>query len=135
MVYSFYKGDIMTGDVEHETKINDIMDSNTIRQLKNTVEIFNIIRDLSSNMSSDPLKKAMEERIQRSIIENIENFHIIGKTNKEGSKSHEDIPIYEKLSPGDVYILRIVNGELEVIENRDGDIKYKMAKLSIDKLL
>jgi hypothetical protein len=53
----------------------------------------------------------------------------------EGSKSHKDIPIYEKLSPGDVYILRIVNGEREVIENHDGDIIYKMAKLSIDKLL
>ncbi len=126
----------MVGDVEHETKNNDIMDSNTIRQLKNTVEIFNTIRDLSSNVSSDPLKKAMEERIQRSIIESIESF---GKTNKEGSKSHEAIPIaipiYEKLSPGDVYILRIVNGELEIIENRDGDIICKIVKLSIDKLL
>lgn len=109
-----------------------IMDSNAIRQLKNTVEVFNIIRDLSSNMPSDPLKKTMEERIQRSIIGNIESFPIIGKTNKEGSKSHEDIPIYEKLSPGDVYILRIVNGELEVIENHDGDIIYKTVKLPID---
>lgn len=125
----------MTGDVEHETKNNDIMDSNAIRQLKDAVEIFNTIRDVSSNMSSDPLKKAMEEIIQRSIIENIGSFPIMGKTNKEGSKSHEDIPIHEKLSPGDVYILRIVNGELEVIENHDGDIIYKTVKLSIDKLL
>ena len=130
----------MTGDIEHETKNNDIMDSNAIRQLKNTVEIFNIIRDLSSNMSSDPLKKAMEEIIQRSIIENVGSFPIMGKTNKEGSKSHEDIPIYEKLSPGDVYILRIVNGELEIIENNSGNIIYKTVKLStvklsIDKLL
>lgn len=125
----------MAGDVEHETKNNDIthlmMDSNAIRQLKNTVEVFNIIRDLSS-MLPDPLKKAMEERIQRSIIENIESF---GKANKEESKSHEDISIYEKLSPGDVYILRIVNGELEVIENHSGDIIYKRVTLSIDKLL
>lgn len=132
----------MTGDVEYETKNNDIMDSNAIRQLKDAVEIFNTIknsevlsRDLSSNISSDPLKKAMEEIIQRSIIENIGSFPIMGKTNKEGSKSHKDIPIYEKLSPGDVYILRIVNGELEVIENHGGDIIYKMAKLSVDKLL
>ena len=125
----------MTGDVEHETKNNDIMDSNAIRQLKNTVEIFNTIRDLSSNMSSDPLKKVMEEIIQRSIIENIGSFPIMGKTNKEESKSHKDTPIYEKLSPGDVYILRIVNGEIEVIENHGGDIIYKIAKLSIDKLL
>ena len=121
----------MVGEIEHETKKNDdIMDSNTIRQLKNTVEVFNTIRDLSSNISSDPLKKAMEERIQRSIIENIEGFPIIGKTNKEQSKSHEDTPIYEKLSPGDVYILRIANEELEVIENHGGDIIYKMVKSS-----
>lgn len=122
----------MAEDVEHETKNNDIMDSNVVRQLKNTVDVFNVIRDLSSNMSSDPLKKVMEEKIQRSIIENIESF---GKTNKEESKFHEDTPIYEKLSPGDVYILRIVNGELEVIENHDGNITYKTVKLSIDKLL
>lgn len=125
----------MTEGVEHETKNNGIMDSNAIRQLKNAVEVFNVIRDLSSNMSSDPLKKAMEERIQRSIIENIESFPIVGNTNKEGSRSHEDILIYEKLSPGDVYILRIVDGELEIIENHGGDIVYKMVKLSIDKLL
>jgi hypothetical protein len=106
----------MAGDVEHETKNNDIMDSNAIRQLKNTVETlkntvetFNVIRDLSSNISSDPLKKAMEERIQRLIIENIESFPVIGKTNKEEAKHHDDVSIYEKLSPGDVYILRIIN--------------------------
>lgn len=125
----------MTGDEEHGTKINNIMDSNAIKQLKNTVDAFNIIRDLSSNISPDPFKKAMEERIQRSIVENIENFPIIGKTNKEESKSHEDIPVHEKLSPGDVYILRIANGELEVIENHGGDIIYKMVKLSIGRLV
>ena len=125
----------MAGDVEHETKNNDIMDSNVIRQLKNTVEIFNVIRDLSSNISSDPLKKAMEERIQRLIIENIESFPVIGKTNKEEAKHHDGVPIYEKLSPGDVYILRIINGELEIIENHGGDIIYKTVKLSVDKLL
>lgn len=125
----------MAGDVEHETKNNDIMDSNVIRQLKNTVEVFNIIRDLYSNMPPDPLKKAMDERIQRSIIENIESFPIMGKANKEEAKHHDDVSIYEKLSPGDVYILRIVNGELEVIENHGGDIIYKTVKLPVDKLL
>jgi hypothetical protein len=63
------------------------------------------------------------------IIENIENFpqlkSSIGSTYKEEAKHYGDIQIYEKLSPGDVYIPRIVNGELETIQNHGGNIIYK----------
>ena len=120
-------------ETKDETKNDntDTTDSNTIKRLKNTVEVFNIIRALFPNLTSDPFKKAMEERIQKSIIDHIESFPIESihrqKENIEPYKD-TDVPIYEKLSSGEVYIIRIIDNELEVIENCDGDVVYKRVK-------
>lgn len=43
-----------------------------------------------------------------------------------------DIPIYEKLSVGDIYIVRIVEKGLEFIQNDGEDVKYKRIELSVD---
>lgn len=67
-------------------------------------------------------KRVMEEKLQKSIIENIEEEY-----------KDTDIPIYEKLSPGDIYIVRIIDEELEVIQNDGEDVKYKRVALSIDE--
>ncbi len=115
------------GDISHES--DDIIDPKFIRQLKITSEICNALRDLSS----DPLRKSLEERIQRSIIENINAFKqekiIPDKEEKEDKENI--INICEKLSPGEIYILRIIDNELEVVENKNGDSIYKVIKISI----
>jgi len=50
--------------------------------------------------------------------------------NNDTCNKDEDIPIYEKLSPEDIYIIRIVGDELEVVENHDGVAIYKMIRLA-----
>lgn len=91
-----------------------------IKQIKNSAALVNVIKELSS----DPFK-------QQLIIDNIES----SCTPKDDIDEYKDtdIPIYEKLSVGDIYIVRIVEKGLEFIQNDGEDVKYRRIELSIDK--
>lgn len=92
------------------------------KNVKNLAILVNAIKELSS----DPFKKAAQQ-----FIDNIESS-CSPKDDIEAYKD-TDIPIYEKLSVGDIYIVRIIDKELEVIQNDGEEVKYKRITLSIDK--
>jgi len=76
---------------------------------------------------------ANNPHIHKMIIENM--FCQPSKQERSNSKDDiynkdEEIPIHEKLSPEDVYIIRIIEDELEVVENYNGEVAYKRIKLT-----
>ncbi len=115
-------------DIKQDVK-QDLKDEflDYVKQIKNGAILVNILKELSS----DPLRRAVEDKVQQLIIDNIES----SCTPKDDVDTYKDtdVPIYEKLSVGDVYIVRIVEKGLEFIQNDGEDVKYKRIELSIDK--
>lgn len=111
--------------------IDDTISSKQLQHIQHIAGIASALRDITS----DPFKKVMEEKLQRLIVENIETpFYKPDQNLKSRLHKDEDVLIYEKISPRDIYMLGIINGELEIIENRDGEIVYRKIRLSSDKL-
>lgn len=117
-------------DTRHETKNDDpeidLITPNVIKRSKDLIDALSAMKDLTS----DPFKRAIDEKVQRSIIENIENTFYNKQEQKETRSHKEDIQIHDKLSPGDIYILRIVGNCLEVVENHNGDAIYRRLTLA-----
>ena len=131
---------------------NDELDTNPKLTIENAVKVFHTLKELSSN----PLQKAIEDKAGQLAMDSIQQAFshqalqdqlannpsfqkMIGRTlvareeGKEKGKSSpkiEEESIYERLSPGDVYIIRKIGDELEVVENRYGELVYKRIKLS-----
>lgn len=132
--------------------------SNLVKELEDVVKIFKTLKELSSNPLQKAIEDKVGElavqqafsrptlqdqiannpALQKMIVENA--FYQLreqGKSEQEKSGSkvnihneEEYISIHEKLSPEDVYIIRIIRDELEVVENHDGEVVYKRVKLS-----
>lgn len=145
----------MGGDEKtKDEKIDSESDTNPklAKQLDDVVKVFDKLEELSSNqvdnkMTADPIQQAFfrgifqdqifkNPTLQKMIIENIfskEEEKYLKSDPRPNSKTvqeDEEIPIQEILSPEDIYMIRIIGDEIEVVENHDGNVVYKRVKLS-----
>lgn len=130
------------------------------KQLDDVVKVFHTLKELSSNPLQKAIEDKVGEltmcaiqqafshptfqdqlannpSFQKTIIESCLQL-VSREEGKEKGKSspknvtHEDdeVSIYEGLSSGDVYIIRKIGDELEVVENHYGEVVYKRIRLS-----
>lgn len=139
---------------------NDELSTNSklAKQLEGTVKVFHTLKGLSSNPIQKVIEDKVGElaigviqqafshptfqdqivnnpSFQKMIIESLQPVPI--EEGKEKVSSHkstaheeEEVSIYKRLSPGDFYIIRKIGDEIEVVENRFGEVVYKRIRLS-----
>uniref|UniRef100_A0A6H1ZI13 Uncharacterized protein n=1 Tax=viral metagenome TaxID=1070528 RepID=A0A6H1ZI13_9ZZZZ len=79
---------------------------------------------IEADKDRDAITRAITEAVTKLFIKNIENNS--GAPEQKVSEPDEEIPIYEKLSPGEIFIISRSDKGILVATNDDGecDIRY-----------